>query len=268
MMGIPILLKGTVALVGAGPGDPGLLTVKGYHYIQQADALVYDHLVAEELLAEAPVEAERIYAGKVAGKHIKSQDEINWLLVELARQNKRVVRLKGGDPFIFGRGAEECMVLRQHGIPFEIVPGVSAVAAVPAYAGIPITARDISPAFLAVTGHEHACKEKPDVDWASIAQVKTTLVIFMGVLSLGSITQELIRHGRSPQTPVAVIRWGTVPGRQQTLVASLATIADRVAEEAFRPPALIVIGDVVKYREHLHWFESLEYDGRQSNTRT
>ncbi|MBD3267888.1 HemD protein, partial [bacterium] len=164
--------------------------------------------------------------------------------------------LKGGDPFIFGRGSEECEWLREHGISFEVVPGVSAVSAVPAYAGIPITARGVSPSFLAVTGHERACKGSPDVDWASIAQVNTTLVVFMGILSLRGICHELMKHGRDPETPIAVIRWGTVREKQVSLTGTLSDMADRVEQESIRPPGLIVIGEVVRHRERLQWFEA------------
>jgi uroporphyrin-III C-methyltransferase len=244
-----------VALVGAGPGDPGLITVKGRDYLQQADAVVYDHLVCTELLEYAPHTATQIYVGKKCGKHIKSQNEINQILIHEALSGGRVVRLKGGDPFIFGRGSEECQALREHGILFEIVPGVSALAAVPAYAGIPITARDRSPSFLAVTGHEHNDKETPEVDWAAIARIKTTIVIFMGILRIREICHTLIQHGRHPEIPVAVIQWGTIANKQQTLLGNLSNIADKLSETNLKPPGLIVIGEVVHLHDQLHWFE-------------
>ncbi len=252
---------GRVILVGAGPGDPGLITVRGRDAIKRADVVVFDHLVCKELVDIAPAHAKHIYVGKKVGKHTLKQEEINELLVREARLGHDVVRLKGGDPFIFGRGAEECQLLRANGIQFEIVPGVSAVAAVPAYAGIPITCRDYSTSFIAVTGHEHACKEESDVDWASIARVNSTLVIFMGVLNIGCITNKLIENGKSPETPTAVIRWGTY-SHQKTIIGSLSTIADQVQRANLRPPGLIVIGEVVRFRESLNWFETRPLFGK------
>lgn len=248
------LPNGRVYLVGAGPGDPGLLTVRGLELLRRAEAIVYDHLVSGEILDLAPPQARRVYVGKIAGKHTLSQDEINALLLDEARRGSLVVRLKGGDPFIFGRGGEECLFLRDHGIEFEVVPGVSAVSAVPAYAGIPLTSRDYSTAFIAVTGHEHNEKERPQVDWSLLARLDATLVVFMGILSLRSICEELLRYGRSPNTPVAVIRWGTTM-EQETITGTLATIADQVEQTRLRPPGLIVIGEVVRLREKLAWFE-------------
>ncbi len=245
---------GRVYLVGAGPGDPGLLTVRGLELLRRAEVVVYDHLVSREILDLAPPQARRIYVGKISGKHTCPQEEINTLLLDEARQGYQVVRLKGGDPFIFGRGGEECLFLYDHGIPFEVVPGVSAVSAVPAYAGIPLTSRDYSTAFVAVTGHEHNHKEKPQVDWATIARLDATLVVFMGILSIRSICDELLRHGRPPETPAAVIRWGTT-AEQETLTGTLAAIADQVEQNRLRPPGLIVIGEVVRLREKLNWFE-------------
>ena len=252
---------GRVILVGAGPGDPGLITVRGRDAIKRADVVVFDHLVCKELVDIAPANAKHIYVGKKVGKHTLKQEEINELLVHEARQGHSVVRLKGGDPFIFGRGAEECELLRDNGIEFEIVPGVSAAAAVPAYAGIPITCRDYSTSFIAVTGHEHACKEKSDVDWASIARVNGTLVIFMGVLNIERIANELMKNGKSPETPTAVIRWGTY-SYQKTIIGSLSTIADQVKSANLRPPALIVVGEVVRFRESLNWFETRPLFGK------
>jgi len=247
--------NGYVVLVGAGPGDPGLLTLKGREALRQCDVVVYDHLVSEALLDFAPATARRIYVGKKAGKHTMSQEAINALLVQEARAGNRVVRLKGGDPFVFGRGGEECLALREQGIRFEVIPGVSAFSAVPAYAGIPLTFRDRSSVFLAVTGHEHESKDAPEVDWASVAQIQGTLIIYMGVLRIREIFSNLIRHGRAADTPAAVIRWGTCP-QQETLVGTLATLPDRVEQLNLRPPGLIVVGEVVRLREQLKWFET------------
>ncbi|MFB3785796.1 MAG: uroporphyrinogen-III C-methyltransferase [bacterium] len=249
------LPNGRVYLVGAGPGDPGLLTVRGLELLRRAEVVVYDHLVSREILDLAPPQARRVYVGKISGKHTCPQEEINTLLLDEARQGYQVVRLKGGDPFIFGRGGEECLFLYDHGIPFEVVPGVSAVSAVPAYAGIPLTSRDYSTAFVAVTGHEHNQKEKLQVDWATIARMDATLVVFMGILSIRSICDELRRHGRPPETPAAVIRWGTTT-EQETITGTLSTIADQVEQSRLRPPGLIVIGEVVRLREKLNWFET------------
>jgi len=253
--------KGKVVLVGAGPGDPNLITVRGRDVLQRADTIVFDHLVAKELVDLAPAGAKRIYVGKKAGKHTLNQDGINELLVKEAQAGNAVVRLKGGDPFIFGRGAEECEYLRDHGVEFEVVPGISAVAAVPAYAGIPVTCRNLSTAFVAVTGHEDASKSEPDVDWAAIAQVKGTIVVFMGVLSVRRITDELMKHGKSPKTAAAVIRWGTY-AHQRTVTGTVETIADDVKRAGLRPPGLIVIGEVVRLRERLDWFETRPLFGR------
>lgn len=247
--------KGKVLLVGAGPGDPGLITVKGKTAIEHADVLVYDHLVAQELVELTSPHARRIYVGKKAGKHVLPQEQINKLLVHEAQSGNKVVRLKGGDPFIYGRGAEECLYLKEHNIPFEIIPGVSALAAVPAYAGIPITSRGLAATFVTVTGHEVACKNKSDVDWQSIARIDGTLVIFMGVLSLRNIAEQLIHHGMSSETPAAVIRWGTTD-QQQTVVETLADLPDKIESINLRPPGLIIVGEVVRLRDQLNWFET------------
>ncbi len=253
--------KGKVILVGAGPGDPGLITVRGREILQHADVVVFDHLVAKELVDLAPAAARRIYVGKKVGKHTLRQDEINELLLQEAKAGAAVVRLKGGDPFIFGRGAEECEYLRQGGVEFEVVPGISAAAAVPAYAGIPVTCRHLSASFIAVTGHEDASKEESAVNWPAIAKIQDTLVIFMGVLKLRKITATLIQHGRAPDTPTAVIRWGTY-AHQRTLTGTLGDIAAKVERAHLRPPALIVIGDAVRLRDRLNWFETRPLFGR------
>jgi uroporphyrinogen III methyltransferase/synthase len=249
-------LQGRVILVGAGPGDPELITVRGLTELRKCDMVVYDHLVSAELLKEIPPHAEAVYVGKKAGKHIKSQEEINAFLLENARQGKTVVRLKGGDPFIFGRGGEECLYLREHGIPYEVVPGVSAMSAVPTYAGIPLTHRDVSSSFVVVTGHENPEKGDLQIDWKTVAEMGGTLVIFMGVLNLPSIAAQLIRYGRSPETPVAVIRWGTI-AEQLTIEGTLGTIVQQIQEQNLRPPGLVVIGEVVALRGKLQWFETV-----------
>src|SRR5438876_8090614 len=200
---------GRVALVGAGPGDPGLLTIRGRKLLRGADVVVYDRLVHPRVVDLAPPEALRIFAGKARGVHALPQADINALLVTHARRGRRVVRLKGGDPFVFGRGGEEALALARAGVPFEVVPGVTAAVAVPAYAGIPLTYRGVAASFAVVTGHEEACKREASVDWARLARAADTLVVLMGVGALPRIARELIAHGRPPATPVALVRWGT-----------------------------------------------------------
>jgi uroporphyrin-III C-methyltransferase len=240
---------GSVALVGAGPGDPRLITVRGLAVLRRADVVVYDRLVDRRLLREAR-RARLVFAGKASGDHALPQDEINALLVRHARRGRRVVRLKGGDPFVFGRGGEEAAALAAVGIPFEIVPGVSSAVAVPAYAGIPVTHRGVAASFAVVTGHE-AC-EGSRVEWERLATGVDTLVILMGVSALARIAQALIAHGRPPSTPAAVVSAGATV-RQATLVDRLDRIGARAA--AVAPPAVIVIGEVVRLRERLAWFE-------------
>jgi uroporphyrinogen III methyltransferase/synthase len=244
-----------VYLVGAGPGDPGLMTVRGLELLRQARVVVYDRLVNPALLDEAPPGALRIFAGKRAGAHCFPQAQINTLLIEQARRGRLVVRLKGGDPFVFGRGGEEALALVQAGVPFEIVPGVSAAVAVPAYAGIPVTHRGLASSFAVVTGHEDPAKEAVGVDWGRLATAVDTIVVLMGVKSLPRIVAELIAHGRPPDTPVALIRWGTTEA-QETVVGTLADIVARAEAVALAPPVLAVIGPVVGLREKLQWFES------------
>jgi uroporphyrinogen III methyltransferase/synthase len=242
--------RGTVYLVGAGPGDPGLLTRRGAQVLGACDAVVYDRLVGAELLDLAPPGAERIYAGKEAARHAMTQDEINSVLVEKAGQNKSVCRLKGGDPFVFGRGGEEALFCRAHGVPFEIVPGVSSSIAAPAYAGIPVTHREVAASFAVVTGHtKDDDAPPPDLPRAD------TLVFLMGVRALPKITSALIARGDDPQTPVALVRWGTTP-LQQVAVGTLQTIEAEVARVGLKPPALIVVGQVVNLRENLRWFDA------------
>ncbi len=248
--------KGIVYLVGAGPGDPGLLTIRGLEVLRQAEVVMYDRLVNPLLLAEAPVEALRISAAKLPGHHSLPQERINWLLIAHARRGRRVVRLKGGDPFVFGRGGEEAEALAKTGIPFEVVPGVSSAIAAPAFAGIPLTHRQLSSSFAVVTGHEDACKDRPAVDWGRLATAVDTLVVLMGARTLPSVVTELLAHGRPPQTPVALIRWGTTQA-QETLIGSLADIAGKAQAAGLEPPVVAVIGDVVALRDRLRWFDDL-----------
>ena len=253
---------GKVFLVGAGPGDPGLITVKGRACIQNADVLIYDYLAAPTLLRYAPEETEMIYVGKKGGDHTLSQDGINDLLVEKARAGFTVARLKGGDPFIFGRGGEEAEVLIEAGIPFEVVPGVTSAVAAAAYAGIPLTHRDFTSTVAFVTGHEDPTKSESSIDWASLAQGIGTLVFFMGVKNLPRIVEQLTIHGRSPDTPVALVRWGTT-SRQATLTGTLSNIAGKVQAARFKAPAIIVVGEVVRLREKMKWFENRPLLGKR-----
>jgi len=246
--------NGRVILVGAGPGDPGLISVKGAGALRRADTVVYDHLISKDLLNYTPKQCQMIYVGKIAGKHTMPQELINQLLVDEAREGKTVVRLKGGDPFIFGRGGEECLFLKENGIEYEVVPGISATSAVAAHAGIPLTHRRVSTSYIVLTGHEPSDPGRVDVNWKTVAEMAGTLVIFMGVKTLPQTTAELIKYGRDPHTPVAVIRWGTMP-EQQTIVGTLETIAEQVEEAGLKPPGLIVVGEVVRLREKIKWFE-------------
>jgi uroporphyrinogen III methyltransferase / synthase len=256
------LKKGKVYLVGSGPGDPGLLTLKAKECIEKADVVIYDYLANVVFLDYAKKNAERIYVGKEGGRHTLGQNEINRLIVEKASQGLRVVRLKGGDPFIFGRGGEEAQELVKAGIPFEVVPGVTSAIAVPAYAGIPLTHRDFTATVAFVTGHEDPSKETSNIAWDKIATGIGTLVFLMGVGNLPKIAASLMEHGRSPDTPVAVIRAGTVPG-QRTVTGSLGNIADIAQKEKIKPPAIIVVGDVVSLRKDLNWFEKKPLFGKR-----
>jgi uroporphyrin-III C-methyltransferase len=241
---------GKVYLVGAGPGDPGLITVRGRQLLRNAQVVVYDRLVNPALLEDVPREAERIFVGKQAGRHSIAQREINEVLINYALQGCEVVRLKGGDPFVFGRGGEEAEALGDAGVPFEIVPGVSSAVAVPAYAGIPLTHRKFASSFAVVTGHQ-AIKGTSSIDWAKLATAVDTLVILMGLHNLPAIMAELIAHGRSPETPVAVIRQGTV-AEQETVIGTVADIVEKSA--SLKAPALVVVGDVVRLANKLDWF--------------
>jgi uroporphyrin-III C-methyltransferase len=241
---------GKVYLVGAGPGDPGLITVRGWELLRTAQVIVYDQLVNPQLLSQAPALAEKIFVGKQSGRHCIAQEAINQILIGYARLGCDVVRLKGGDPFVFGRGGEEAEALAAAGIGFEIVPGVSSAVAVPAYAGIPVTHRKFASSFAVVTGHE-ARKFHTSIDWARLAMAVDTLVILMGLKNLPMIAKNLIAHGRLPETPAAVIRSGTTAG-QQTITDTLANIAARAA--GLEGPAVIVIGDVVSLADKLKWY--------------
>ena len=243
---------GLVSLVGAGPGDPELITVKGLRCLRQADVVIYDRLANEALLDHVPVSALRLFAGKAPGSHAMTQDEINTALVEHGRAGKRVVRLKAGDPYVFGRGGEEAEVLVAAGVPYDVVPGVTSAIAVPAAAGIPVTHRDFTPAFTVVTGHEDPSKEVSTVPWHALGSGADTLVFLMGVGRLGLIAERLIEAGRSSETPVAVVRRGTWPD-QQSVLGTLADIADRVAEVGLTAPAVTVVGRVVSLAETLGW---------------
>jgi uroporphyrinogen III methyltransferase / synthase len=253
--------KGKVYLVGAGPGDPGLLTLKGRELLEQAEVVIYDYLANEDFLNFAPAEAQRIYVGKKGGEHTMSQEEINALLVAKGRDHL-VVRLKGGDPFVFGRGGEEAQVLVAAGIPFEVVPGVTAAIAAPAYAGIPLSHRDYAASMAFITGHERGDKTGSKIAWDKLATGVGTLVFFMGVKNLPEICKNLIVHGRSEGTPAAVIRWGTT-SEQQTVMGTLRDIPEKVVEANLKPPAITVVGDVVSLREELNWFEHRPLFGRR-----
>ncbi len=245
---------GRVYLVGAGPGDPGLFTLRGAQLLALADAVVYDRLVPPSLLDLCRPDAQRIYVGKRPDAHTLPQERINALLVELAREGKCVVRLKGGDPFVFGRGGEEAAELADAGIPFEVVPGVTAGIAAPAYAGIPVTDRRCAGAFALITGHETPDREGSLLDWGALAKFPGTLAFYMGVGRLAEICERLITAGRSPDTPAGVIEQGTTV-RQRTVTGTLVTLPDAVREASIAPPAMIVVGEVVGLREHLAWFE-------------
>lgn len=254
--------NGSVYLIGAGPGDPGLLTLKGKKLLEKADVVVYDRLVGDRILVFANPLAELIYVGKASGHHALSQDKINELLVEKASQGKNVARLKGGDPFLFGRGGEEALFVREHGIDFEVVPGVTSAIAVPAYAGIPVTHRDATSSFAVITGHEKPDKTASSIKWKEIANGVGTLVFLMGIENLGFIVDNLIKNGRSPNTPVALVRWGTLP-EQEVLTGTLENIIKKVEESSFKPPAIIIVGEVVDLRQYLNWIEKKPLWGKK-----
>ena len=253
---------GTVYLVGAGPGDPGLLTRRAADLLARADLVVYDALVNPVLLALAPDTAEILYAGKRAAQHAIPQEELNDLLVENARAGKTVIRLKGGDPFLFGRGGEEAERLACANIPFEIVPGITSISAVPAYAGIPVTHRDHCSSLTVLTGHEQPGKPETSIDWQHVASEPGTRIILMGIERLPEIARQLLDHKLPGDTPAALIRWGTT-GQQQTLSGTLATITNLARENDFQAPAIILLGSVIQLRQNLNWFESKPLFGRR-----
>ena len=254
--------KGMVYLVGAGPGDAGLLTLRGAELLARADVVVYDALLNPDLLRLAPKSVEIVYGGKRAKDHALPQDELNTLLIAKAQEGKTVVRLKGGDPYIFGRGGEEAEELAGAKIPFEIVPGVSSVVAAPNYAGIPLTHRDYCSSFTVVTGHQDPAKEDSAIDWARLAGAPGTKVVLMGAERIGHIAEVLQANGMPAATPVAMVRWGTT-GRQQSIAGTLADIADLAAAKNFSAPAVTVIGEVVKLRSKLNWFENRPLFGQR-----
>ncbi|MBM4135627.1 MAG: uroporphyrinogen-III C-methyltransferase [Nitrospira sp.] len=247
-------MRGKVYLVGAGPGDIGLLTVKGLRCLQKAEVVIYDFHLNAQVLNYINHDAEFIYAGKRGGRHTMTQDEINNIVVQKAKEGKIICRLKGGDPFVFGRGGEEAEVLFREGIEFEVVPGVSSAIAAPAYAGIPLTHRLYSSSFAVIPGYEDTTKKESAIDWSKLATGVGTLVFLMAVKNIDLLTQKLIENGRNPETPVAVIRWGTRPD-QRTIIGTLQNIAELVKEKDIKPPAVMVVGDVVKLRESLKWYE-------------
>ena len=247
-------MKGKVYLVGAGPGDIGLLTIKGLKCIKRADVVVYDFHLNAQILNYINPDSELIYAGKRGGHHTMTQDEINAVLVKKGKEGKSICRLKGGDPFVFGRGGEEAEALRREGIGFEVVPGVSSSIAAPAYAGIPLTHRLYSSSFAVIPGYEDPSKKESTIEWSKLATGVGTLVFLMGVKNIDLISQKLIENGRPADTPVAIIRWGTRPD-QRTIVGTLRNIAEFVKEKHIRPPAVMVVGEVVKLRESLKWYE-------------
>jgi uroporphyrin-III C-methyltransferase/precorrin-2 dehydrogenase/sirohydrochlorin ferrochelatase len=249
---------GAVYLVGAGPGDPELLTLRAFRLIQSADVVVYDRLVSQEVLDLLPATTTRIYVGKERDNHTLPQEEINELLVRLAREGKRVLRLKGGDPFLFGRGGEEIDTLAAQGVPFEIVPGITAALGVAAYAGIPLTHRDFAQACVFVTGHLK--NGSMDLDWPALARPRQTIVVYMGLVGLPALCAGLVEHGLAAGTPAAIVQQGTTR-EQRVVTGTLQTLAQQAAEAKLTPPTLIIVGDVVQLRERLNWFRPGDGEG-------
>jgi uroporphyrinogen III methyltransferase/synthase len=254
--------KGKVYLVGAGPGDIGLLTVKGLRCLERAEVVVYDFHLNAQVLNYINHDAEFVYAGKRGGHHTMTQEEINRVLVDKAKEGRTVCRLKGGDPFVFGRGGEEAQALAREGIDFEVVPGVSSAIAAPAYAGIPLTHRQYSSSFAVIPGNEDPAKDNSSINWSKLATGISTLVFLMAVKNIDALTRKLMEHERSPDTPVAIIRWGT-RADQKTVVGTLGDISSKVAENDIRPPAVVVVGDVVNLRESLMWYEKKPLFGQR-----
>ncbi|MGD6962553.1 uroporphyrinogen-III C-methyltransferase [Fictibacillus phosphorivorans] len=246
---------GKVYLVGAGPGDPGLITVKGLRCIQEADVILYDRLVNKELLSYAKTDCDLIYCGKLPNYHFMKQETINSFLVKHAQKGKVVTRLKGGDPFVFGRGGEEAETLAKSRIPFEVIPGITSGIAAPAYAGIPVTHRNIASSYAVVTGHRKK-GEEDELKWESLANGIDTLAIYMGVGNLGYICEQLTKNGKSKETPVALVQWGSLES-QRTVTGTLDTIEDIVVNEQIENPSMIIVGEVVRLRSELKWFEQL-----------
>jgi len=254
--------KGKVYLVGAGPGDPGLITVRGLELLGRAEVVVYDYLANRELLKHVPKVAKFVYVGKKGGvKHTHTQDEINQMLVEYALAGYLVVRLKGGDPFIFGRGGEEIEELVKAGISFEVVPGVTSATAAATYAGIPITHRGYTSSVAFITGHEDPTKDSTSIAWDKLATGIGTLVFYMGIKNLPTIAAKLMANGRPAQTPVAVVRWASTP-EQETVIGTLATIADKVQLAQLKPPAIVIVGEVVSLRDTIDWYEKRPLFGK------
>ncbi|QMV43797.1 uroporphyrinogen-III C-methyltransferase [Cohnella cholangitidis] len=254
--------KGKVYLVGAGPGDPKLITVRGLEALKRSDVIVFDRLAGPQLLNFAKPDAERIYVGKLPDRHTMKQEDINRLLVDLALQGKTVIRLKGGDPTVFGRVGEEADLLQKNGIIYEIIPGITSAISVPAYAGIPVTHRDMASSFSVITGHESPDKLDLSIYWDKVTNATGTLVFLMGVAKIAYISDQLIKHGRSPDTPVALVQWGT-RAEQKTVVGTLSNIEERVKAANLKPPAVIVVGDVVRQRETLSWIEKKPLFGQR-----
>jgi uroporphyrinogen III methyltransferase/synthase len=254
--------KGKVYLVGAGPGDPKLITVRGLEALRRSDAVVYDRLASPRLLDELKPGAQVIYVGKRPARHTMKQEEINRLLVDLALEGKTVTRLKGGDPNLFGRVGEEAELLVEYGIEFEIVPGVTSAIGVPAYAGIPVTHRNYSSSIAVITGHENPDKIDSHIHWETLGQAVDTIIFLMGVAKLGYIRDQLVHYGKPLSTPVALIRWGTRV-EQKTLMGTLETIVDQVQKADFKPPAVIIVGEVVMLREKLAWYEKKPLFGKR-----
>lgn len=255
-------MSGIVYLVGAGPGDYRLISVKACDCLKKADTVVYDRLADERILSYAPKNAEYIYVGKASSQHTMRQEDINQLLVDKAKEGKVVVRLKGGDPFVFGRGGEEALLLLENKLPFEIVPGITSAISVPAYAGIPVTHRAVATSFAVITGHEDPTKGESNMRWDKLSTGVDTLVFLMGVGNLPHITSKLIENGRAADTPAAVIRWGTKP-EQEVLVTTVGKAAEDVAKAKLKPPAIFIVGEVVNLREKLAWFDNRPLFGKK-----
>ncbi len=254
-------MAGKVFLVGAGPGDPGLITVKGMRCLQQADVVIYDRLMDPSLLDSAPA-AEQVFVGKERGRQALTQDEINALLVEQAQAGKSVVRLKGGDPFVFGRGGEEALALAESGVPFEVVPGITSAVAAAAYSGIPVTHRRISTYFTVVSGSEDPSKPESVIPWDILANTGGTLVVLMGWAALASIMETLQAKGMNPQTPAALVQWGTWP-QQKTVTGNLTDVVEKGRAAGLKPPVIAIVGPVVNLRERLRWFDNRPLFGKK-----